>query len=172
VFLTLVNYYTSCCSLSLTKGFTSFPWYIRSDFAGNVFVNSDGVLQRFNPSRTEVWRSSAMPTLFSLHVSDDESTLVLTNTTHVLTLSSETGSLLGAASHPACLSQVSPWATPVMLLGAPTAVAVACPSPSWHVEVYEVPSAKMLFESKPISIGVQQVRMIISPVILMNVGPC
>ena len=78
-----------------------------------------------------------MPTLGSLHVSDDETILVVTNTSHIGALSTSTGAVLGIASHNPCLTQVSPWATPVMLLA--KSVALVCPSP-WRMEVYSLPA--------------------------------
>ena len=60
-----------------------------------MFANADGTLARYSPAIAVEWRSDAMATLSSMHVSDDESVLVVTNTSHVGVLNAATGAVLG-----------------------------------------------------------------------------
>jgi len=96
--------------------YISWPWWIRSDVGGAVYAYSGSTLTKYAKDMSTVWRVITYSGM-GLMLTDDETTVVMSNSSHLWSLSTSTGmqnqlytySDFGATS---CDTVVSPWTNP------------------------------------------------------------
>jgi len=96
--------------------YISWPWWIRSDVGGAVYAYSGDTLTKYAKDMSTVWRVTTYSAM-GLMLTDDERAVVMSNSSHLWSLSTKTGvqnqlytyADFGAAS---CDTVVSPWQNP------------------------------------------------------------
>jgi len=95
--------------------YVSWPWWIRSDLAGNVYVYDGEFLTKYDMNEKQLWQMT-YPYFMGLMITDDESTVILSNDTYIMTLSPQTGDEIFTLSYVEsfkenveCATVISPW---------------------------------------------------------------
>jgi len=121
-------------AMPFNTGFTQWPWWIRSDVAGNVYTYDGTTLVKYTKMAKMEWQG-AYDNLMGLMLTDDESTLIISNNSDILALSTSTGNVSFSLTYSktfndltaSCQSVISPWeqAVPVPLADS-THVIIVC----------------------------------------------
>jgi len=126
---------------AFNSNYVAWPWWIRSDLSGRVYVYDGQFLTAYNKDTTQRWQMSYPTTdMATLTLVDDESAVLFSNESNLFALHPDTGSVMSAftfahdLSVESCWMQASPWApaTPVPL-GDSATVAVVCTKKSGKV---------------------------------------
>jgi len=109
---------------AFNTGYTQWPWWIRSDVAGNVYTYDGTVLVKYTKTAKMEWQG-AYDNLMGVMLTDDEMTVIVSNNTDILALSAATGNVTFSLTYSKtfddvtaqCQSVISPWesAVPVPL---------------------------------------------------------
>jgi len=155
--------------VALNSNYIQWPWWIRSDVAGNAYVYDGYNLTKFSPRNKVLWES-IQEDFMGLMLTDDESTVVLGNITHVLTLSAATGSVsmeivaysdLFDDSSVGCATVLSPWqnSVPVPLADSRHMI-VVCETrgPAYFASTLDLQTGKA---TKQISLSVTPAQVIV-----------
>jgi len=93
-----------------------WPWWISTDVGGNIYVYDNQSLIKYNNDAKQQWSVAASGFFGANAVLDDESALLLSNLTHVVTYDTSTGDMITAIDMTQlfgrgteCVSQISPW---------------------------------------------------------------
>jgi len=144
---------------SYNSAYISWPWWIRSDLSGNVYAYDGYALTKYSQKLQQVWQVNS-PNAMGLMLTDDESTVVLSNATNLWSLSTASGSQARAWSYGdfgavSCGTVVSPWANPTPVpMPDSQRVALACADQSGasFVKVANLQTGAM--EHGTVSLGV------------------
>jgi len=102
--------------LAFNSNYVQWPWWIRSDLSGNAYVYDGEYLTKFNSKTTQQWQDTYWYYM-GLMLTDDESTIILTNTTTITTVNPKTGqqiksmiySDLFSTNYVQCGTVLTPW---------------------------------------------------------------
>jgi len=119
---------------SFHTNYVQWPWWIRTDLSGNVYVYDGNLLTKYNKTAGQLWQFE-FANIMGLMITDDESTVIISNNTDIITLDSMTGmnqfqlgySKTFADRTVQCQSVISPWeqAVPVPLSDS-TNIVIVC----------------------------------------------
>jgi hypothetical protein len=163
------------------SNYVSWPWWIRSDLSGNVYVYDGEFLTKYAQSTKQIWQVDNQFGWLGLMLTDDESTVILSNQTHICTVNPATGESMAITSYQeafgseyvTCAAVFSPWmnALPVPLADNMHVLVVCSSGTTDFLSVLDL-SAKSEEDGSPMISSSQKTTLSFSPtqIIIDNVG--